>query len=74
MRTPRAIGWGLLALAAGLAANSLLGPLVFGVVHYRYGPSMTNQGIGLDAAVLGGAGCSARPQPGHHRAALSGRS
>jgi hypothetical protein len=52
MRTPRVIGWGLLALAAGLAANSLLGPLVFGVIDYRYGPSMTNQGIGLDAAVL----------------------
>jgi hypothetical protein len=52
MRTPRVIGWGLLALAAGLAANSLLGPLVFGVIDYRYGPSMTNQGIGLDAVVL----------------------
>lgn len=47
-----AVGVGLLALSAGTAANSLLGPLWLDVVRYRYGPSMTNQGIGLDAVAL----------------------
>jgi hypothetical protein len=39
-------------LGLALAANSLLGPLVAGVIDYRYGPSMINQAIGLDAVVL----------------------
>lgn len=52
MRRQRRIGWALLALAAGLAANSLLGPLALGVIEYRYGASMINQAIGLDAVAL----------------------
>lgn len=52
MKRNTAVGAGLLALSAGTAANSLLGPLVLDVVRYRYGPSMTNQGIGLDAVAL----------------------
>lgn len=43
---------GLVVLAAGLVANSVLGPLFLGVIEYRYGESMTNQGIGLDAVAL----------------------
>jgi hypothetical protein len=52
MRAHRGIGWGLIVLAVGLAANSLLGPLASDVIAYRYGTSMTNQGIGLDAVAL----------------------
>lgn len=43
---------GLVVLAAGLAANTVLGPLVLGIIDYRYGESMTNQGIGIDAVAL----------------------
>lgn len=52
MSGPRLLCAALLALAAGLAANSLAGPLWLDVIDYRYGRSMTSQGIGLDAAVL----------------------
>jgi hypothetical protein len=55
MRCSRWIGWLLVALAAGLAANSLLGPLVVGAIEYHYATAMTNQGIGLDAVALFGA-------------------
>lgn len=42
------------ALAAVLLLNSLLGPLVLGVIDYRYTSTYENQGIGLDlfAAVI----------------------
>jgi hypothetical protein len=46
------LGWALVALAAGLAANSLLGPLAGDVIRYRYSSTMVNQGIGLDAVAL----------------------
>jgi len=52
MPSQRAIGWGLLILAIGLATNSLLGPLALGVIEYHYSASMINQGIGLDAVTL----------------------
>lgn len=42
----------LVALAGLLAANSILGPLLTGVIDYHYGESMINQGIGLDAVAL----------------------
>ena len=45
----RALLW---VLAAGLVANSLLGPLVFGVIDYRFTESLVNQGIGLDAVAF----------------------
>ncbi len=45
----------LVALAVGLAANSILGPLVLDVIDYRYSDSLVNQGIGLDAVALLGA-------------------
>lgn len=38
-----------IALAAGLAPNSFLGPLFTGVIDYRYTETFENQGIGLDA-------------------------
>lgn len=43
---------GLVVLAIGLAANAILGPLFLGTIDYRFGESMTNQGIGLDAVAL----------------------
>lgn len=48
----RSLVGALLALAALLAANSVLGPLLSGRIDYHYGESMTNQGIGLDAVAL----------------------
>lgn len=48
----RALVLALALLAVGLTANSVLGPLVTGVLDYHYGDSMTNQGIGLDAVAL----------------------
>lgn len=42
----------LVVLAAGLAVNSLLGPLVFDVIRYRWSETIDNQGIGLDAVAL----------------------
>lgn len=45
----------LVALAAGLAANSILGPFALGVIDYRYTDSLINQAIGLDAVALFGA-------------------
>jgi hypothetical protein len=52
MSGTRLLGGGLLVLAAGLAVNAVLGPLWLNVIDYRYGHSMTSQGIGLDAVVL----------------------
>jgi hypothetical protein len=40
------------ALAAGIAANSLLGPLIGDVIEYRYSETLINQAIGLDAISL----------------------
>lgn len=42
----------LAVLAAGIAASSLLGPLVTGVMDYRTSPTMENQFIGSDATAL----------------------
>jgi hypothetical protein len=42
----------MLALAAGLATNAVLGPLATGVIAYRYGSSMIGQGIAVDAVAL----------------------
>lgn len=48
----RTAGLGLLALAAALAANSLLGPLAAGVIRYRFSETLLLQGIGLDLVSL----------------------
>ena len=48
----RILGWGLLALAAALAANSIVGPFVADMVDYPVSDTMLNQTIGLDAASL----------------------
>lgn len=48
----RRLGFGLVALALGLAANSLLGPLAADRIDYPVSVSMRNQTIGLDAASL----------------------
>ena len=42
----------LVALAAGLALNSVLGPLVLDVIDYRLSVSLHNQLIGLDVVSL----------------------
>lgn len=46
------LGLGLLAVAAGLAFNSILGPLVADTINYPVSDTMRNQTIGLDAASL----------------------
>lgn len=43
---------GLAALAAGLAANSLLGPLVAGVITYPLSETVMNMTLGLEAVSL----------------------
>lgn len=48
----RGLGVALLALAAGLAANSLAGPMAFGVIRYRFSETLILQGVGLDVASL----------------------
>jgi hypothetical protein len=55
MKASRWLGWALIALGAGLAANSLLGPLVTETIDFHYSTAMTNQSIGLDAVALFGA-------------------
>ena len=39
-------------LGIGLAANSLLGPLITGTIRYRFSATLINQGIGLDAVAI----------------------
>lgn len=46
------LGSGLITLGVGLAVNSLLGPLVLGVIRYRFSESLLYQGMGLDAVSL----------------------
>ena len=46
------LGFACFALASGLAINSVLGPLVLGVIEYRNTETFENQGIGLDAIAL----------------------
>lgn len=48
----RPLVWQLVALGVALAVNAALGPLLLDVVQYRYGTSMINQAIGLDAVAL----------------------
>ena len=52
----RGLGWGLIALGAGLMVNSVLGPLLLEVIRYRFSQSLLNQTIGLDAISLGAIG------------------
>ena len=51
-RASSALGWCLLALAALLVLNSLLGPLLLGIVEYPISASMTNQLLGLEVVTL----------------------
>ena len=48
----RWLEYGLLVLAAGTTANSLMGPLGTGTIAYHYSETLVNQGIGLDAVAL----------------------
>jgi hypothetical protein len=48
----RAVAAAVTVLGVLLAVNALLGPLAFEVIEYRYGESMINQAIGLDAVAL----------------------
>src|SRR4051795_6356136 len=52
MSRPRPLGLCLIALATGLAALSLLGPLVTGVIHWRISVTLRSQLYGLDAVSL----------------------
>jgi hypothetical protein len=52
MNTNRALAIGCLALATALGLNSVLGPLLLGIIDYRYTETFENQGIGLDAFAL----------------------
>lgn len=49
---PRVLAGSVAALGVALAVNSLLGPLGVDALVYRYGPSMTNQAVGLDLVSL----------------------
>ena len=51
-RQDRLLGSALLALAAGLVAVALLGPLTGGPIEYHVGETLRNQTIGLDATSL----------------------
>lgn len=48
----RGLALATLLLGLGVAANSLLGPLILGAIEYRFSTSLINQGIGLDAVAL----------------------
>jgi hypothetical protein len=45
-------GWSLVSLAAFLVLNSVLGPLLIGLVDYPISESMTNQMLGLEVVTL----------------------
>jgi len=51
-RSNRWLAGSLAALAAGLAANSLLGPLVAGVITYPLSETVLNMTLGLEAVSL----------------------
>lgn len=46
------LGFGLLGLGVGLGLVAILGPLLFGVIHYRVTETYRNETIGLDAVSL----------------------
>src|SRR5918995_1854758 len=46
------LGIALFTLAAGLVANSLLGPMVADAIDYPWSESMRNQAIGLEAVSM----------------------
>jgi hypothetical protein len=46
------LGAGLIALGAGLAVNSVLGPLAFGIVDYPLSETLRNQTLGVEAVSL----------------------
>jgi hypothetical protein len=48
----RALGWGLIVLGAGLAVNSLVGPLAGDLFELHVSETLRNQMIGLDAVSL----------------------
>jgi hypothetical protein len=52
MRAHRALGYGLFALAAVIAAVAALGPFLSDVIHYRTSATTLNQIVGGDAAAL----------------------
>ncbi|MFC5971247.1 hypothetical protein ACFPYI_07870 [Halomarina salina] len=51
-RPDRWLGWALVALALGVATNSLLGPLVTGAIAYPFPETLVNQTVGLEAVSL----------------------
>lgn len=52
LNSERSLALLCVSLSLGLAANALLGPLVAGVIDYRYTETFGNQGLGLDAFTL----------------------
>src|SRR6056297_1342917 len=51
-KTDRLLAWSLFFLAAGIAANSILGPFISGTVTYPFSDSIRYMTIGLDAVSL----------------------
>lgn len=51
-RPDRWLAAGLLALAVGLAVNTVLGPLLTGVVAYPFSDSVLSEALGLEAVTL----------------------
>jgi hypothetical protein len=52
VRSYRWLGYGLIAMGAGLAANSLLGPLLADVIEYPLSETLLHQTMGLEAVSL----------------------
>ena len=52
MRYHRALGIGLISLAAVIASTAVLGPFVTGIIRYHTSDTTLNQVIGGDAAAL----------------------
>ena len=52
VRQERALAIALVALALGVAANSILGPVGLGLMRYRTSATTLNQLLGSDAAAL----------------------
>jgi len=51
-KTDRWLAWSLLLLAVGIAANSIVGPFISGIVTYPFSDSVRYMTIGLDAVSL----------------------
>src|SRR5687768_10302153 len=51
-RRARSFAWALFVLGAGLALNTILGPLMLDAIDYPFSESLRNQTIGLEVVSL----------------------